>query len=75
MRAALRAIAEGDVAPFADIINEATSGVKTNQAWLYHKCHELFEYRDGQLLRKSRKGMGEKGLRHISASGKVKNMY
>lgn len=62
MRAALRAIAEGDVAPFADIINEAGhTGDETNQAWLYHKCHELFEYRDGQLLRKSRKGMGEKG--------------
>lgn len=62
MRAALRAIAEGDVTPFSDIIGEAErSGDDTNQAWLYHKCHELFEYRDGELLRKHRKGMGEKG--------------
>lgn len=62
MRAALKAIAEGDVAPFSDIINEAglVRG-DTNQAWLYHKCHELFEYCDGKLLRKSRKGMGEQG--------------
>jgi hypothetical protein len=25
----------------------------------FQKCHELFDYRDGQLFRKSRKGMGE----------------
>lgn len=62
MRAALKAVADGDVAPFADMINEAGhAGDETNQAWLYHKCHELFEYRDGKLLRKSRKGMGEQG--------------
>ncbi|CAM7837145.1 hypothetical protein ATHEMM101B_10065 [Atlantibacter hermannii] len=62
MRAALKAVADGDVTPFADIINEAGhTGDETNQAWLYHKCHELFEYRDGKLLRKSRKGMGEQG--------------
>lgn len=62
MRAALKAVADGDVTPFADMINEAGhTGDETNQAWLYHKCHELFEYRDGKLLRKSRKGMGEQG--------------
>ena len=62
MRAALKAIAEGDVTPFADIIGESErSGDEANQAWLYHKCHELCEYKAGQLLRKSRKGMGEQG--------------
>jgi len=62
MRAALKAIADGDVTPFADIIGEAErGGDEANQAWLYHKCHELFECRDGKLLRKSRKGMGEQG--------------
>lgn len=62
MRAALKAVADGDVSPFADIIGEAErGGDEANSAWLYHKCHELFEYREGKLLRKSRKGMGEQG--------------
>ncbi|MGV2721535.1 UNVERIFIED_CONTAM: hypothetical protein POV78_06935 [Enterobacter roggenkampii] len=62
MRAALKAVADGDVTPFADIIGESErTGDEANQAWLYHKCHELFEYKAGQLLRKSRKGMGEQG--------------
>lgn len=62
MRAALRAVADGDVSPFADIIGEAErGGDEANSAWLYHKCHELFVYEKGQLLRKSRKGMGEQG--------------
>lgn len=62
MRTALRSVADADVSCLADLINGTTSsGEEINQAWLYQKCHELFEYRDGQLFRKSRKGMGEQG--------------
>ncbi|WP_139539752.1 hypothetical protein [Klebsiella spallanzanii] len=62
MRAALKSVADADVSGLADIINSATSGSEDiNQAWLYQKCHELFEYREGTLFRKSRKGMGEQG--------------
>jgi hypothetical protein len=75
MRAALRAIAEGDVAPFADIINEAHTGDETNQAWLYHKCHELFDTVMVSYYANHAKEWVKRELRHISASGKVKNMY
>ena len=62
MRAALKSVADADVSPLADLINGVSSGSDyLNQAWLFQKCHELFEYRDGGLFRKSRKGMGEKG--------------
>ncbi|EBF3389501.1 hypothetical protein IS588_004318, partial [Salmonella enterica] len=62
MRAALRSVADADVSCLADLINGTTLGSEEiNQAWLFQKCHELFEYRDGQLFRKSRKGMGEQG--------------
>lgn len=62
MRAALKSVADADVSPLADLINGVSSGSeRLNQAWLFQKCHELFEYRDGGLFRKSRKGMGEKG--------------
>ncbi|ECF1823680.1 hypothetical protein E1K31_04095, partial [Salmonella enterica subsp. enterica serovar Senftenberg] len=60
MRAALRSVADADVSCLADLINGTALGSEEiNQAWLFQKCHELFEYRDGQLFRKSRKGMGE----------------
>ncbi|TRL67920.1 hypothetical protein FMM65_15175 [Citrobacter youngae] len=62
MRAALKSVADADVSCLADLINGATSGNEDiNQAWLFQKCHELFDYRDGKLFRKSRKGMGEQG--------------
>ncbi|MBJ9244422.1 hypothetical protein [Citrobacter koseri] len=62
MRAALRSVADADVSCLADLINGTTAGgEEINQAWLYQKCHELFEYRNGKLFRKSRKGMGEQG--------------
>ncbi|EBJ1342930.1 hypothetical protein V9L82_000550 [Salmonella enterica subsp. enterica serovar Braenderup] len=62
MRAALRSVADADVSCLADLINGTALGSEEiNQAWLFQKCHELFEYRDGQLFRKSRKGMGEQG--------------
>ena len=62
MRAALKSVADADASPLADLINGVSSGSDyLNQAWLFQKCHELFEYRDGGLFRKSRKGMGEKG--------------
>lgn len=62
MRTALKAVADADVTPLADILNGANvEGEEINQAWLYQKCHDLLEYRDGKLFRKSRKGAGEEG--------------
>lgn len=61
MRAALSAIATGDVTQFSDVVRDAGDAGGENHSWLYYKCHELFEYRDGTLYRKFRKGAGEQG--------------
>ncbi|NUL35102.1 hypothetical protein [Kosakonia sacchari] len=78
LRAAITAISTGDVKPFADIV--ADSGSDDADAWLYHKCHTLFVYKDGQLWRKSRRGSSKEGQRiathkingteHVIVSGK-----
>lgn len=61
LRAALSAIATGDVTQFADVIRDAGTDGGDNHSWLYHKCHELFEYRDGVLYRKFGKGRAQQG--------------
>lgn len=63
LRAALSAIATGDVTQFADVIRDASTEGGENHSWLYHKCHELFEYSDGVLYRKFGKGGGKQGER------------
>lgn len=61
MRAALSAIATGDIAQFSDVVRDATMPGDFNSSWLYHKCHEIFEYRDGVLYRKFAKGRAKQG--------------
>lgn len=60
LRLAVKAIAENDTQAFTDVIAESGGNMLNgaNSSWLYHKCHELFIYRDGVLLRKGNKGAG-----------------
>lgn len=53
MRAALLAVAEGDVTRLSNVISGvSTSDEKVSKEWLLLRCHELFEYKDGKLARK-----------------------
>lgn len=65
MRLAVKAIADGDATAFNDVLVEggSSSAEDVNGAWLFHKCHELFIYRDGFLVRRSNKGQGVAGER------------
>lgn len=60
LRLAVKAIAENDTQAFNDVIAEIGGNMPSsaNSSWLYHKCHELFIYRNGTLLRKGNKGAG-----------------
>jgi hypothetical protein len=63
LRVAVSAIASGDTTIFNEILREselnASGGI--NSAWLYYTCHNLFEYRDGQLYAKRNKGSRNAG--------------
>lgn len=53
MRAALYAVAEGDVSQLSGLICSSESGEgEVNREWLYRRCHDLFEYKEGKLIRK-----------------------
>lgn len=65
LRAALSAIATGDITQFSDVTRDATTPGDFNNSWLYHKCMETFEYRDGFLYRKLDRGHGKAGERAV----------
>lgn len=65
LRAALLALATGDVTQFSDMAHDATTPGDFNNSWLYHKCREMFEYRDGVLYRKLSRGNGKAGERAV----------
>lgn len=82
LRLATQSIAEGDVSIFSEALSglsEESTATAINDGWLYRRCHELFEYEQGKLIRKSGKGKSKageapvivmrNGLPHVAVSG------
>lgn len=64
LRLATQSIAEGDVSIFSEALSglsEESTATAINDGWLYRRCHELFDYQQGQLIRKSGKGKSKAG--------------